>query len=122
MKLYSQAKPGMDVFGQYFYTPEEYAEHVQSVISMLETYPNYHFYPLPEPLFSNMRVFSNKEEVTVQRAEAPYISFQLTHPLMCRAFEGYMEKCKRQYRKDKNAHKANIEKIFTIVLPSIRGV
>lgn len=97
--------PGLSVF----YTPAEYAEHVKNVLALLEAYPQYRFYPLPEPVFPEMRVLIADATVSVVRLRPPALAVRFSHPELCRAFVSFAEGLRSQYRQDRLAVKQELE-------------
>jgi len=89
--------PGADLF----YTPEEYAAHIRSILALSETQPNYRFWPLPEAPFANTHVVISAETVAVSRLRPPHVTFVISHPAMCEAFNAYADRVKAQCRRDR---------------------
>ena len=44
-----------------------------------------------------------KDFVRITRAGEPFVSFQFTHPLMCRAFQDYADRLVKQYKLDRKS-------------------
>lgn len=82
-----------DTFAEFdlYYTPEEYSEHVKSLIVLLEN-DNYDIIPLPDSPFANIQM-SVKENATVmvQKTDIPVTAFRFNHPLMCKAISEYID-------------------------------
>lgn len=72
------------------YTPEQYALHIQNILTLLETHPNYSFIPIPEAPFPNIKLLISDDLTRIDMLEQPELSFGFTHPLMCRAFRNYV--------------------------------
>ncbi|MBQ7523073.1 MAG: hypothetical protein IJT07_00920 [Oscillospiraceae bacterium] len=89
--------PGVSLF----YTPQEYAEHIRSIIRLSETHPNYRFFVLPDVPFEHTQIVLSHHAVAVKRMKPPQITFLISHPAMCEAFSAYGEKIKAQYKQDK---------------------
>ncbi|MBR3640492.1 MAG: hypothetical protein IKN53_00500 [Oscillibacter sp.] len=83
-----------------FYLPEEYGEHVRSVLALTEQTPNYHVYPLKEPPFARIKLVASEHAAVI--VSHP-ITFTATNPLMCRAFVGFAERLEEQYDVDRVA-------------------
>lgn len=85
------------------YTPQQYALHIQNLVKLSGTYPSYRLYPLPETPFPNIRLLVSETAAQIFHAAAPSFSFGFTHPLMCRAFQGYADSLMHQYRMDRHS-------------------
>ena len=95
-----------------YYTPEQYALHIRNILLLSDKYPGYRFYILPEIPFRNIRLLIGEENVNVTRSVSPYLSMSFTHPLMCRAFQGYAEHMKDQYKEDRFTVRRHLENRF----------
>jgi hypothetical protein len=84
----------LDLFGGpgLCYTPREYRRHLENVLGLLETHPNYHFYIARRTAPQNVRV-AVKEEVgvIVAKTDAPPIVFAFNQQNMTNAFCCYLE-------------------------------
>ena len=98
--------PGLSVA----YTPEDFAAHVKNVLALSEAYPQYRFFPLPEPVFPALRVLISDGTVSVVRRSPPALAVRFSHPGMCRAFTDFAEKTRGQYKQDRLAVIKNLEK------------
>ena len=74
------------------YTPQEYDEHLRSLLDLMERFPNFRYFALPENPFSNMRVVVSETAVAVVRMKPPYTSFLISHPIVREAFATYVNK------------------------------
>lgn len=97
--------PGLSVA----YTPEDFATHVKNVLALSEAYPQYRFFPLPEPVFPALRVLISEQTVSVVRLLPPALAFRLSHPELCRAFVSFAEGVRSQYKQDRLAVKQELE-------------
>lgn len=91
------------------YTEQEYAEHIENLIELSETYLGYRLFMLPMPVFDNIRVRIWQKGVAVSRTLPPRYTFIFEHPYMCSAFSSYADKIKEQYRLDKLTSKNILE-------------
>ncbi len=89
------------------YTEKEYADHSQYVVKLLKENPKYRLCPLPMSPFQNIRIIIKENDAALLlKGDAPATSFLFEHPLMCRAFESYVDALNWQaplYSYDKNA-------------------
>ena len=97
--------PGLSVA----YTPEDFAAHVKNVLALSEAYPQYRFFPLPEPVFPELRVLIAEQTVSVVRLRPPALAFRLSHPELCRAFVSFADGVRSQYKQDRLAVKKELE-------------
>lgn len=91
------------------YTPEDFAAHVKNVLALSEAYPQYRFFPLPEPVFPELRVLIAEQTVSVVRLRPPALAFRLSHPELCRAFVFFADGVRSQYKLDRLAVKKELE-------------
>ncbi len=74
------------------YTVEEFTEHIKHVIAMLEQNQRYHLCPLPISPFQNIRIILKENDAAmVIKGDQPATAFLFEHPLMCRAFNSYID-------------------------------
>lgn len=92
-----------------YYTPEQYSEHLQNILRLSQEYPGYHFYPLPETPFPNIRLLISRETTRIIHVLNPSISFAFTHPAMCSAFCGYAGSLMDLHRMDRASLKKLLE-------------
>lgn len=83
------------------YSPGQYAMHLRDILDMMEKYPNYGIYVLPESPVRNMKIALLSDHVTITNVLHPSPSFQLKHPVMCRAFRNYTDSLIRRCGMDK---------------------
>ena len=72
-----------------FYTPEQYAMHVQSVLSLAEQYPQYQLILMEESDFENVSIILSENLAQVVHAERPHAVFNISHPAIIEAFTAY---------------------------------
>lgn len=82
--------PGLSVN----YTPQEHDEHLRSLLDLMERFPNFRYFALPENPFPNMRVIVSENAVAIVRMKPPYTSFFISHPIVREAFAAYVNKIK----------------------------
>jgi len=92
------------------YTPKEYSEHIQNIISLSDRMANYRFHVLPEAPFEDIKIVISDKGVAVIRQKAPYLILLLEHPDICRAFAVYVEGIRGQYQQDKLSTKKQLER------------
>ena len=92
------------------YTPQEYGEHIRNILALAEEYDTYRLYPLPDPPFANTRLLISEETVAVSRLNPPHLAFLFTHPAMCEAFIGYVNRIKKTFGQDKQAIRRQLER------------
>ncbi len=91
------------------YTPEDFASHVKNVLALSEAYPQYRFFPLPEPVFPELRVLISDAAASVVRLRPPALAVRFSHPELCRAFVSFAEGLRSQYKQDRLAVKQELE-------------
>ncbi|MBR6152432.1 MAG: helix-turn-helix transcriptional regulator [Lachnospiraceae bacterium] len=92
------------------YTPKEYAEHIQNIISLSDRMANYRFHVLPEAPFEDIKIVISDKGVAVIRQKAPYLILLFEHPDICRAFAAYVDGIRGQYQQDKLSTKKQLER------------
>ena len=92
-----------------FYTPEQYAMHIDNIIRLTELFPGYIFCPLSEAPFPNTKLRIAPEYSKITHSSRPDFSFGFTHPMMCRAFSAYAELLISQNRTDRNSLRHMLE-------------
>ncbi len=93
-----------------FYAPEEYAEHLRRILRLSEDYTTYRFYPLSEAPFRNIKIAAGEHVAMFEYLSEHPISFELTHPLICRAFVSFTQRLEGQYDFNKTALRATLKK------------
>ncbi len=94
------------------YTPRAYAEHVRSVVELMEANPNYRLVLLPEAPFDDLDILISRDLVAVGRLTEPYLTIVFEHPDLCRAFVAYAERIREQYDQDKLTTKNRLEQFL----------
>ncbi len=97
--------PGLSVA----YTPEDFAAHVKNVLALSEELPQYRFFPLPAPVFPEMRVLIADGTASVVRLRPPALAVRFSHPELCRAFVSFAEGLRSQFKQDRLAVKQELE-------------
>jgi len=81
-----------------YYTPEEYAKHIENIVQNLSQLKGYRFYPIPVSPFKNLQIIIKKEVgAIVVKGDNPAAAFIFKHPLLCSALESYLDS---MYNKD----------------------
>ncbi len=97
--------PGLSVF----YTREEFSAHIKNVLALSEAFPQYRFFPLPEPVFPEMRVLIAEHTAFVARRSPPAVVIRFSHPTLCRAFADFSDRVRSQYKQDRLTVKNKLE-------------
>lgn len=92
------------------YTPQEYGEHIRSILARLERHETYRLYPLPDPPFAGTQLVISREAVIVGRLNPPHLAFLFTHPAMCEAFIGYADRIKETFSQDRTSARRQLER------------
>ncbi len=96
-----------------FYTPEEYAHHLRSILSLMQDHPYYRFYPLADAPFTQIRLSASEQAAQFNCLVASQpLTFTATHPMMCRAFVSFAERLEEQYSMDTHALEAMLKPYF----------
>ena len=106
-----------DYEGALNYTPEQYAAHLRNIIGMLNRFPNYRFYILPDIPFQNMNIVTGTDFVKVTSTVKPQFSIMFTHPLLCAAFKDYVDNVRNCHKTDRNSLRKQLESIAGQMLP-----
>jgi transcriptional regulator with XRE-family HTH domain len=93
-----------------YYAPEEYAEHIRCILKLCEDCPAYRFYPLSEAPFRNIKLVTGEHIALFECLSEHPISFELTHPLICRAFVSFAQRLEGQYDFNKTALRETLKK------------
>lgn len=91
------------------YTHEELGRHIENILRLMDIYPGYRIYLLPEEPFTNMRIAVDENRVIVSRMNSPQMSFVFTHPLMLEAFDNYIIRLKSRCGRDKYSVRKALE-------------
>jgi hypothetical protein len=101
------------------YTPEQYAAHLRNIADILNRFSNYRFYLLPETPFRNIDIVSCADFVKVTSSVRPQFSIVFTHPLLCKAFMGYLDDVRKCYKIDRNSLRKELEGIAGRLSPAL---
>lgn len=78
--------------GDVFYSPEEYALHLQNIVRLLETYDNYHVYLERKNQTDNIMLYTKEEIGTIiAKCEPPAVMFAINESNMTAAFWDFMQ-------------------------------
>lgn len=97
--------PGVRVF----YTPEEYAEQVRGVISLMDSYPNFRFFVMPEAAFENVQISVTESSIAISRLKEPRISFLVTHAYLREVFAAFVGSIEERCIKDEKEARRRLE-------------
>lgn len=88
---------------QIFYTPEEYAAHLDAVKELVTQERNYHLTLLPALPFRDIQIISLGDRVAVLRCRAPHTAFLCTDRRLTEAFAGYFSSLRARCAADRFA-------------------
>lgn len=74
-----------------FYTEDEFAAHIRSILTLLEQFPNYRVLPLPKPPFSGTQIVIDGNKVIVVKSNPPYAAFVLHNTPIRNTFSAYID-------------------------------
>ncbi len=97
--------PGVRVF----YTPEEYADQVRGVLSLMDNYPNFHFFVMPEAAFENVQISVTESSIAISRLKEPRISFLVTHAYLREVFAAFVGSIEERCVKDEKEARRRLE-------------
>lgn len=84
-----------DLFGgaaALLYTPQEYKSHLENIVRLLESFPNFNFYISHRGSLKNVRLAAKDEVgVIVAKTDPPPAVFAFNHQNMTNAFYCYLE-------------------------------
>jgi len=92
------------------YTPSEYGEHIRQILSLSDHYAAYRFVALPQAPFAHTQILITADTVAVRRLRAPFVTFVISHPVLCRSFFTYANRMITQFRQDKLALHHELER------------
>lgn len=95
-------------------SPAHLKAHIQNILDLMDAFPGYRLYILPESPFPNIRILCGKTFVSISHSLQPALSFTITHPLMCAAFSAYIDNIAAECRMDKITLKQELMKIMTL--------
>lgn len=102
-----------------FYTPQEYVLHLQNIIRLLETYPNYHVFMDTKKISEHLIIYTKGETgVIIAKCESPSVLFGIKENNMTSAFWSYMTNMINKFSKDKQS-KEKIIKQLKILMNSL---
>ncbi len=93
-----------------YYTPEEYAEQIRGVLSLMDNYPNFRFFILPEAVFENVQISVTESSIAVSRLKEPRISFLVTHAYLREAFAAFVGSIEERCIKDEKEARRRLER------------
>jgi len=91
------------------YTPEEYAEHVQSVLSLAGRCPHYRFHPLSEAPFQKIKIAATEHTAMFSYLTKHTATFISTYAPMCRSFVSFALRLEEQYDCDTDVLKEKLK-------------
>ena len=78
-------------------------------LALTEEFPRYRFFPLPEPVFPDLRVLISDVTASVVRLRPPALAVRFSHPELCRAFVSFAEGLRSQFKQDRLAVKQELK-------------
>jgi len=74
------------------YTTEEYSEHINAIISLLSENDSYNLVLLPDSPFAHIQMTVKRDMgAMILKNDGPSVAFWFGHPMMCRAFDEYLD-------------------------------
>ncbi len=84
--------PWLDGSVRIAYTPAEYAEHIQTTIELLRTYPGYSIYLLPQMPFHNITLMVRQGTgALIRKLGRPGLAVATAHPALCNSLSSYID-------------------------------
>lgn len=76
-----------------YYTPRSYAKHLQNIIRIMDTHPDYFFVPIQYDPDDNVCIIVNEgSEAILIRTALPSMVFDFNHPQIVQNFQEYLYK------------------------------
>ena len=76
-----------------YYTPRSYAKHLQNIIRIMDTHPDYFFVPIQYDPDDNVCIIVNEgSEAMLIRTALPSMVFDFNHPQIVQNFQEYLYK------------------------------
>ncbi|MCK9268706.1 MAG: hypothetical protein M0P14_08340, partial [Alkaliphilus sp.] len=96
--------PSLDIY----YTAEEFIQHMQNIVRLMDDNNNYYFRPLFESPFKNLIISSFDDGLSfITKTEKPITVFLLENKLMSKFFTKYLNNLHREIEPG-TYHKENI--------------
>ena len=83
------------------YTEEEYAEHIAAIIELVQHERNFHLALLPQALFQDIQIATQKDAVIVLRSQEPYAAFVFRNPELTESVSDYLVMLMEQHAEDR---------------------
>ena len=104
-----QGKVPADIPGTgLFYTPSEYARHVENMLSLEREHGSYRIILVPEPSFPNTSIAIGDGLVTVGRLKPPRVTFSVTQRDLCGAFSEFARGLREKYMEERAAVRSRL--------------
>lgn len=88
---------------QFVYTEEQYQQHVQDIRNLAAQHDSYHAVFLKHQTFDNVQIFITDTKVSVIRMYPSLITFETSHPQICRAFLDYADRLQQSSSAEETA-------------------
>lgn len=84
--------PWVDSSVRVYYTPAEYAEHIRETLELLNAYPGYSIYLLPEVPFQNVMFMVRQGVGTlIRKLDEPSLAMITAHPALLSSLSNYID-------------------------------
>ena len=94
-EVVTESIPGIP---QSAYTEEQYRLHTEDIRKLAEEHPGYHPFFLRECPYDNVQIFIADDRVAVIRMYPSPITFETSHPQICRTFLDYAQHLQESFR------------------------
>ncbi len=92
------------------YQPEEYAEHIESILTLVERERNFHLTLLPFAPFRDIQIFTEKDAVIVLRSREPCAAFVFLNPMLTESVSAYFSTLIEPYAEDRRTMAERLRK------------
>lgn len=94
------------------YSEDNYREHLQAVIRLLEENVNYHLVLMPEVPFPDMQIALQEDSFAIFRSKPPFAAFLVSDPLLVRAMKVYFELLAEEYGTDRSETREQLRRLI----------
>ncbi|MBR2844796.1 MAG: hypothetical protein IKF00_06235 [Solobacterium sp.] len=88
---------------QFVYSEEQYHQHINDIRNLAAEHDSYHPVFLKHRTFDNVQIFITDTKVSVIRMYPSLITFETSHPQMCRAFLDYADRLQQSSSAEETA-------------------
>ncbi|MCQ4808023.1 hypothetical protein NE626_14600 [Intestinimonas massiliensis] len=93
------------------YTEEEYAEHIAAIIELVQHERNFHLALLPQALFQDIQIVTQKDAVIVLRCQEPYAAFVFRNTELTESVSDYLVMLMEQHAEDRRTTVEMLDKL-----------